>query len=106
MPVKFLLNGKRESESEIETYIQNSTFKISLYFKRHGWLHSIVDEPPTRYNYKKSIADLGHFENETGTQSRYSPFNTTIPKINEYKPHEKGGFKSLGDRINLLKKYK
>lgn len=70
---------------------------------RHGWLHSIVDEPPTNFEYKNSIAYTGHCENETGTPNRYTPYNTTIsPKIKEYNFNENDKellFMSLADRL-------
>lgn len=53
---------------------------------RHGWLHSMNDSPPTIANYPKSIADVGHTENATGTNARYSPYNTTEAKLQTFSP--------------------
>ena len=72
--------------------------RIFLTLLRHGWLHSIVDDPPTNSNYQNSIAYSGHIENVTGTTDRYAPYNTTKPKIGRF-DNERAGFKSLGDKI-------
>ena len=68
---------------------------------RHGWLHSIVDDPPTNGNYEKSVADCGHIDNATGTEDRYAPYNTTKPKLTHFKVEGSGGFQSIGDKIKI-----
>jgi NADH:ubiquinone oxidoreductase subunit len=79
-------------------------FKVLFSFNRHGWLHSIVDDPPTKTEYQKSIADIGHGENFTGTDARYAPYNTTKPKISEFKLDSGNRWKSLGDKIKIISK--
>lgn len=79
--------------------------KTWLYIFRHGWLHSIVDDPPTKSEYQNSVAYTCHNENATGTDSRYVPFNTTKPKISEFKPNGMAdGWKSLGDKVKFINK--
>ncbi|RHZ49972.1 hypothetical protein Glove_508g61 [Diversispora epigaea] len=52
----------------------------------HGWVHKIIDEPPTvnppiSYKYLQE-----HTENFTGTPKAYKTYNTTAPKITAWEP--------------------
>ena len=99
MPVKFPLSGTYNMVVIIYLILNLS---ISLCFHRHGWLHSIVDDPPTVSNYVKSAGDCGHIDNVTGTADRYAPYNTTKPKLTHFQVEgSSSGFQSIGDKIKI-----
>lgn len=62
-------------------------------------MHSITDDPPTKVEYTRSVADIGHSENQSGTAGRYAPYNTTRPKIDKFIP---GKSATLAERLSAL----
>jgi hypothetical protein len=61
-----------------------------------------VDEPPSCFEYQKSVADVGHIENKSGTEERYVPYSTTKSKIKIF-DLKCNDFKSYGDRVAEIK---
>jgi NADH:ubiquinone oxidoreductase subunit len=44
----------------------------------HGWLHHVVDVPPTQQNYKPREWEKPHVPNMTGTPRAYRPSGSTL----------------------------
>jgi NADH:ubiquinone oxidoreductase subunit len=44
----------------------------------HGWLHHVVDVPPTESNYKSREWEKPHVPNLTGTPRAYRPSGSTL----------------------------
>ena len=44
----------------------------------HGWIHHVVDEPPTQSNYKPREWEKPHQPNLTGTPAAYRPAGSTL----------------------------
>jgi NADH:ubiquinone oxidoreductase subunit len=44
----------------------------------HGWLHHVVDVPPTQLNYKPREWEKPHVPNMTGTPRAYRPSGSTL----------------------------
>ncbi len=76
--------GRSKDASQIPAEWYRKLIVSICFIFRHGWLHSITDDPPTKVEYTHSIADIGHSENITGTSARYAPYNTTKPKYQSY----------------------
>ena len=79
---------KDASQIPAEWYVRDGwvadVFACLRLLGRHGWLHGIVDEAPTRAEYARSRAYAGHAENGTGGAARYVPYPTERPRVWEY----------------------
>jgi NADH:ubiquinone oxidoreductase subunit len=62
----------------------------------HGWLHNIVDEPPTAEDYRPWSWEKPHRPNLTGTAGAYRPPGSTLargrrpPATGDYKAWRPG----------------
>ena len=52
----------------------------------HGWLHYSTDQTPVTNPPVQRKWMIDHKENTTGTKECYVPYNTSIPKIESWKP--------------------
>jgi NADH:ubiquinone oxidoreductase subunit len=58
----------------------------------HGWLHHIVDVPPTQENYRAHAWEKPHLQNLTGMPGAYRPSGSTLaqgrrpPATGDYTP--------------------
>jgi NADH:ubiquinone oxidoreductase subunit len=57
----------------------------------YGWMHKIVDEPPTAASYQPREWEKPHVPNPTGTRAAYRPqgslyFPTPKPPPRDYEP--------------------
>ena len=56
----------------------------------HNWLHYMCDDPPTKNPRVQYDWMADHTQNLSGTDKKYVPYSTTVPKITGWSPPGSG----------------